>query len=51
MADLDIRPIAQVKGTIGADALRHRDERGVVATEEVVAVMADETAAGWLDLV
>ena len=51
MADLDVGPIAQVEGAIRTHALRHRNERGVIAAEEVVAVMADETAAGGLDLV
>ena len=51
MADLDVRPIAQVKGAIGAHALRDRDERGVIAAEEVVAVVADETATCGLDLI
>ena len=51
MADLDVGPIAQVKGAVGAHALRHRDERRIVAAEEIIAVMAGETAACGHDLV
>ena len=51
MADLDVGPIAHVEGAIRTHALRNRDEGGVVAAQEVVAMVAGETAARGDDLV
>ena len=51
VADLDVGPVADVEGTVWSHALRHRDERGVVAAQEVIAVVAGETTALGQDLI
>ena len=51
MADLLVRPVADIEGAVRTDALRHRDEMGIVAAQEIIAVMTDVAAARGHDLI